>query len=81
MNCAQTVPKICQEYQNICKNIERYRNPRELKIQLSTEVSPYIFLFPLFLCLLHTVEAGGSNPLSPTTLFSTTCVISGATKS
>jgi len=52
-----------------------------LKIQHSTESTPYIFRFLLFLCFLHTVEVTGSNPVSPTIFFSITCVISEVTKS
>lgn len=37
------MPKICQEY----------RKPNGLNTQLVTEVSPYIFRFIFFLCLLH----------------------------
>ncbi len=66
-NCAQTVPKICQKYRKICKNIKKYLKPNNLKNELSKGVTPYIFRFIFFLCLLHTVEAAGSNPASPTT--------------
>jgi hypothetical protein len=69
------VPKICQKYRKISKYIQNYQKPNELKNHLSTEITPYIFRFPLFLCFLHTVEVTGSNPVSPTTFFSTTCVI------
>jgi hypothetical protein len=30
-NCAQIVPKICQKYQNVSKDIELHRNPEALK--------------------------------------------------
>ncbi len=69
--CAQTVPKICQKYRNICKNIEIYRNPNDLKNQLLTGVTPYNFCFLFFLCCLHTVEVTGSNPVSLTTFSNT----------
>ena len=36
--------------------------------QSSGEI-PYFFRFFLFLCLLHTVEVTGSNPVSPTIPF------------
>jgi len=62
----RTVPKICQKYRKISKYFLNYQKPNELKNHLSTEITPYIFRFPLFLCLLHTVEVTGSNPVSPT---------------
>jgi hypothetical protein len=37
-----------------------------LKNQRFTEVTPYLYRFPFFLCLLYTVEVTGSNPVSPT---------------
>jgi len=35
---------------------------------IDIEEIPYIFRLLFFLCFLHTVEVGGSNPLSPTIL-------------
>jgi len=66
------VPKLCPKY---VRNIEIYRKPNGLKNQRFTGITPYIYPFPFFLCLLHTVEVTGSNPVSPTTLFSISCVI------
>jgi hypothetical protein len=45
------VPKICQKYQK----------PNKLKNLPSTGATPYIFSFPIFLCLLHMVEVTGLN--------------------
>ncbi len=54
---------------SIGEYIEKYQKPNVQKNQLPTEVTPYIFRFPFFLCLLHTVEVTGSNPVSPTICF------------
>jgi hypothetical protein len=65
--CAQIVPKICQRYQNISKDIELYRNkshPNNGLISMDLHYFLYVIIFRRF---LHTVEVRGSSPLSPTT--------------
>ena len=47
------------------KYVEKYLKPSNLKNQRFPEVTPYISFLPFFLCLLHTVEVTGSNPVSP----------------
>ena len=64
--CAQIVPKISQEYQNVSKDIELYRNlgaPKD--VRFTTYVLCYL-RFPFFRRFLHTGEVRGSSPLSPT---------------
>jgi len=54
--CAQIVPKICQRYQNISKNIELYRNP-ECPKNGPYSTKPYYFLPVIFFRrFLHTVK-------------------------
>jgi hypothetical protein len=65
-------PNCAQNLSEISKDIQIYLKPNDLKNQITTEVNPYIFRFPFILCLLHTVEVTGSNPVSPTTFFSIT---------
>ena len=66
--------------QKIHQNIEKYRNPEGLEFSGFTGEILYFLRFFLFLPDLHTVEVAGSNPASPTISFSTTCMISGASK-
>jgi len=66
--CAQIVPKICQEHQNISNDIEIHRNPEAHKNGLFAGKLLYILRFTVFRRFLHTVEVTGSNPLSPTGL-------------
>jgi len=58
------VPKICHEYRKLCKNVQKYRKPNGLKNHHFTGVHLYIFRLLFFLCLLHTEEVTGPNPLS-----------------
>ena len=51
------------------------RNPGGLEKGHFTGEIPYSLRFGILRCRLHTVEVRGSNPLSPTTLLSTTCAI------
>jgi hypothetical protein len=62
INCAQTVPK----------NIKKYRNPKSLVFLCFTEEILYFLCFLFFPSNIHTVEITGSNPVLPTTFFSTT---------
>jgi len=70
--CAQIVPKICQRYQNVSKDIELYRNAGDLQNgSFAVEVDYYLHV-SFFRRFLHTVEVRGSNPLSPISFLSTT---------
>jgi hypothetical protein len=72
-NCAQIVPKICQEYQNVSKNIEGYRTVNRPKKSLIICYFHYFLGLTFLRCFLHTVEVTGSNPVSPTTPFPMRC--------
>ena len=50
---------------NLSKNIEIHRNPEGLENERSTGEVLYFLRFLFFPSNLHTVEVGGSNPLSP----------------
>jgi hypothetical protein len=67
-NCAQIVPKICQEYQNVSKDIEIHRNPGALENGHLTGQIHYLLLVSFGRRFLHTIEVTGSNPVSPTDL-------------
>jgi len=68
-DCAQIVPKISQEYQNVSNNIELHRNSScSNNGPISTEIH-YFLHFIYFRRFLHTVEVRGSSPLSPTIPF------------
>ena len=60
-----TVPKVCSKYRRLSKSIKIHRNPGGQKNARSTGEIPYFMRLLFFLCLLHTVEVRGSNPLSP----------------
>ncbi len=64
-NGAQIVPKICQEYQNASKNIERYRILNRPAKPLIIYYLHYFLRITFLECFLHTVEVTGSNPVSP----------------
>jgi len=64
--CAQIVPKICQRNQNVSKDIEVFRDPGAFENEHFTEHFHYILHFTFFRRFLHTDEARGSIPLSPT---------------
>ena len=64
--CAQIVSKNHQEYQNISKDIELYRNPGAFKSRPISLDIHYFLHFSFFRGFLHTVEVRGSSPLSPT---------------
>jgi hypothetical protein len=78
--CAQIVPKICRKYQNVSNNIEIHRNLGAPKNRLIVWEYHYFLCLSFFRCFLHTVEVTGSNPVSPTTLLSTTSTIDGDTE-
>ena len=63
--CAQIVSKNPQEYQNVSKDIELYRNPGCPKNGLCSMEFIYFLYFRPFYRFLHTVEVRGSSPLSP----------------
>jgi hypothetical protein len=67
--CAQFVPKICQEYRNLSKDIELFRNPKDPKNVRISWKCIYSLHLSFFRRFLHTVEVRGSSPLSPTILF------------
>jgi len=54
--CAQIVPKICQEYQNVSKDIEIHRNPKCPKNDLFSAEYYYYLRFTFFRRFLHTVK-------------------------
>jgi uncharacterized membrane protein YqhA len=58
-NCAQFVPKIGQEYQNVSKNIEINRNSRVFKNGLFAAYIIYFLSVSLFRRFLHTGEVNG----------------------
>jgi hypothetical protein len=60
------VPKICQEYQNVSKDIEIHRNPGVFENAHFTQNIHYYLQLSFFRRFLHTVEVRGSSPLSPT---------------
>jgi hypothetical protein len=68
-HCAQIVPKVYQEYQNVSKDIELHRNQTDQKNGRFSEDIYYFLHFSFFGRFLHTVEVTGSNPLSPTDLY------------
>ena len=70
--CAQIVSKNHQEYQNVSKDIELYRNPECPKNGLCSGEFIYFLYFRFFPRFLHTVEVKGSSPLSPTLAFAKT---------
>jgi hypothetical protein len=73
--CAQTVPKICQEYQKRTKYIEEYRKGKGPEKVVPTGKIAYFLRFRFDCGRLHAVKVTGSNPVSPTILLSTTCAI------
>ena len=64
--CAQIVSKNHQEYQNVSKDIELYRNPGAFKNAYIPENFYYFLRVTFFRRFLHTGEVRGSSPLSPT---------------
>jgi hypothetical protein len=73
--CVQIVPKRCQEYRNVSKDIELHRNAAALKNGPIVRYLHYFLGIMFFRRFLHTVEVRGSSPLSPTIFLSTTCTI------
>jgi hypothetical protein len=63
------VLKICQEYQKRTEKIKTHRNPGSFKNGRFIGEIPYFLRLGFFHYFLHTVEARGSIPLSPTTPF------------
>jgi hypothetical protein len=66
------VSKICQKYQKISKDIEEYRKGNGPEKPVPTGEILYFLRFRFDCGRLHTVEVTGSNPVSPTILFSIT---------
>ena len=64
--CAQIMSKNHQEYQNVSKDIELYRNPGAFKNAYIPENFYYFLRVTFFRRFLHTGEVRGSSPLSPT---------------
>jgi hypothetical protein len=64
--CAQIVSKNHQEYQNVSKDIELYRNPECPKTGIYSGELIYFLYVSFFRRFLHTIEVRGSSPLSPT---------------
>ena len=64
--CAQIVPKICQEYQNVSKDIEIHRNAGDHKNgPFAVEVNYFLYL-SFFRRFLHTVKGRAfGSPLAP----------------
>jgi len=73
--CAQIVPKICQQYRKISKDIEEYLKAKGPVKPAPTGEMLYFLRFRFGCGRLHTVEVTGSNPVSPTISSSTTCMI------
>jgi len=60
------MPKICQKYLKISKNIEEYQKGKGPEKPVPTGEILYFLHFHFDYGRLHTVEVTGSNPLSPT---------------
>jgi hypothetical protein len=62
------VPKICQKYIKISKDIEKDRKGKGLEKALPTEEMLYFLRFTFGRCHLYTVEVMASNSLSAVSL-------------